>query len=137
MSSKLGNADVPSKRSSIAPPKFLLDEHYPEWLAQNLRERGIDAVSLVKGRGELLGADDTEVLRSATAEGRVVVTEDVRTFGVAVAQVDDHVGVIYCHHRRFPRTRPGLKVLEESLVLLVNQPPLGIGEAAVIWWLEV
>lgn len=72
----------------------------------------------------------------AVAEGRVVITEDVRTFGAAVRKVPDHVGVVYCHHRRFPRTRDGLDVLRRALIQLTKTPPTGLGRTPLIWWLE-
>jgi hypothetical protein len=46
----------------------------------------------------LRGADDRRVLETAAAEGRAVVTDDVGTFGTAIALVPHHVGVVYCHH---------------------------------------
>jgi hypothetical protein len=75
------------------------------------------------------------VLREATAEGRVVVTEDVNTFGLAIRQVPDHLGVIFCHHAGYPRTRPGLEVLHKALLALAIEPPAGLGELPVVWWL--
>ena len=41
---------------------------------------------------------DRRVLETAAAEGRAVVTDDVGTFGTAIALVLHHVGVVYCHH---------------------------------------
>jgi hypothetical protein len=41
-----------------------------------------------------------------------VVTEDVSTFSVAIALAPDHIGIVYCHHARLPRTRTGLAKLE-------------------------
>lgn len=122
-----------SDRESLG---FLLDEHYPGWLAEDLVADGVDAVSLTAHRVDLRGVDDTEVLRAAVAESRVVVTEDVRTFGVAAVQVPEHVGIVFCHHRRFPRTRPGLQVLRKALVDLSLDPPPGLGHHPITWWLE-
>ena len=116
--------------------RFLLDEHYPTALAAALSDEGLDAVALVADRPALRGADDTRVLTSAVAEGRVVVTEDVRTFMAAVASVPDHLGVVFCHHARFPRTKAGLQVLSRALVALAADPPAGLGEQPVIWWLS-
>lgn len=115
--------------------RLLLDEHYPGWLAEKLTADGLDTVALNAHRPELRGVDDVSVLRAATAEGRVVVTEDVRTFGLASRQVTDHVGVIFCHHARYPRTRPGLGLLHRALLALADDPPSGLGQLAVEWWL--
>ncbi len=124
---------MPSKRRQHV--LYLLDEHYPGWLAEALTADGIDAVALTAHRPELRGADDRLVLEAAVAEGRVVVTEDVATFSAAIALVGSHLGVVYCHHGRFPRTRPGLARLHRALVALAKQPPEGLGEGPVEWWL--
>lgn len=115
--------------------KILLDEHYPGWLAEELRADGIDADAVVE-RIDLRGADDTSVLRTATAEGRLVVTEDVTTFGVAMASIDPHAGVIFCHHARFPRTRSGLERLRLSLVAFAVDPPAHSSQPSFVWWLS-
>lgn len=114
--------------------RFLLDEHYPVWLAEELVSDGIDAIAL-STRPELRGVDDRRVLETAVAEGRVVVTEDVTTFNIAIAAVPDHLGVVYCHHARFPRTRPGLNKLRKALVTLVENTPVGLGAHPLVWWL--
>jgi predicted nuclease of predicted toxin-antitoxin system len=115
--------------------RFLLDEHYPEWLADELVADGIDTVALNAHRPELRAADDSRVLGMAAAEARVVITEDVSTFSAAIALVPHHVGVVYCHHARFPRTRAGLSILRKALGALAADPPAGLGEHPVVWWL--
>jgi predicted nuclease of predicted toxin-antitoxin system len=121
-----------SERTEI---RFLLDEHYPGWLADDLTADGIDAVALIAHRPGLRGADDGRVLEAAMAEGRIVVTEDVSTFSAAIALVPGHVGIVYCHHTRFPRTRAGLAKLRKALGALAADPPAGLGEHPVVWWL--
>lgn len=123
-------------RSDRPAIQFLLDEHYPGWLAEDLRLDGLDAVALNADRPQLRGVDDRRVLETAVAEGRVVVTEDVSTFSVAISQVPHHLGVVYCHHARFPRTRPGLAVLRKALAALASDPPAGLGTHPVTWWLD-
>jgi hypothetical protein len=118
-----------------APVQFLLDEHYPGWLAEDLAADGVDAVALTAHRPGLRGVDDQRVLEAAVEEHRVVVTEDVSTFGLAATLVPDHFGIVYCHHARFPRTRPGLERFRKALVVLAADPPAGLGESPVIWWL--
>ena len=115
--------------------RFLLDEHYPGWLAEDLAADGVEAVALTAHRPGLRGVDDQRVLEAAVAEGRVVVTEDVATFSAAAVLVPDHPGIVYCHHGRFPRTRPGLERLRKALVVLAVDPPAGFGEHPVVWWL--
>lgn len=115
--------------------RFLLDEHYPGWLADDLTADGFDTVALAAHRPGLRGVDDGRVLEAAVAEGRIVVTEDVSTFAVAITLVPRHVGVVYCHHARFPRTRAGLEKLRKALGALATDPPTGLGEYPVVWWL--
>jgi hypothetical protein len=64
-----------------------------------------------------------------------VVTEDVSTFSTAAVLVPDHLGIVYCHRARFPRTRPGLEGLRKALVVLAADPPAALGEHPVVWWL--
>ncbi|MDR2114229.1 MAG: DUF5615 family PIN-like protein [Bifidobacteriaceae bacterium] len=115
--------------------RLLLDEHYPATLAQSLREAGIDTVSIVEERPDLLGATDSIVLLAATAEGRAVVTEDVSTFSVAITQVPGHSGVLYCRSKVFRRTPPGLMKLKRALIVLASYPPAGLGVEPLVWWL--
>lgn len=115
--------------------RFLLDEHYPGWLAEGLAADGVEAVALTAQRPGLRGVDDQRVLEVAVTERRVVVTEDVSTFSAAAVLVPDHPGIVYCHHARFPRTRPGLERLRKALVALGADPPAGLGEHPVVWWL--
>jgi predicted nuclease of predicted toxin-antitoxin system len=122
-------------RSEGVQIRFMLDEHYPGWLAEDLATDGIDAVALTAHRPALRGVDDKRVLEAAVAERRVVVTEDVSTFGAAVLLIPNHFGIVYCHHARFPRTRPGLERLRKALVALAADPPVGLGEHPVVWWL--
>ena len=122
-------------RSDRPDVRFLLDEHYPGWLADKVSADGVDAVALTAHRPDLRGVDDRSVLEAATAERRAVVTEDVTTFAAAIALVPDHVGVVHCHHARYPRTMPGLIQLHQALLALAADPPDGLGEHPVVWWL--
>lgn len=115
--------------------KLLLDEHYPGWLAAQLTSAGVDAEAVVF-RDDLRGVDDITVLSEASVAGRVVVTEDVTTFSLAIAAVPDHAGVIFCHSSRFQRTRAGLTRLQKALQQFATQPPAGIRGTAFVWWLS-
>jgi predicted nuclease of predicted toxin-antitoxin system len=129
----VGGRSMPSEGTRL---RFLLDEHCPGWLAEDLAGDGLDAVALTAHRPELRGADDERVLSAAVAERRIVVTEDVSTFSAAAAIVPHHVGIVYCHHARFPRTRPGLERLCKALGALASDPPAGLGEHPIVWWLS-
>jgi hypothetical protein len=123
---------MPSDDTTV---RLLLDEHCPAWLAEKLTADGLDTVAVNAHRPDLRGMSDTVVLQAATAEGRVVVTEDVTTFRRAAGQVPNHVGVVFVHHTRYPRTRPGLNRLHVALLRLAAEPPDGLGELPVEWWL--
>ena len=115
------------------PLRLLLDEHYPFLLAESLCEAGVDTVAVQ--RTELLGHDDATVLSAAVADRRVVVTEDITTFAIAVERVPAHLGVIFVHPRRYPRTKSGLARLHEALVELSESPPSGLGRHPVVYWI--
>ena len=115
--------------------RLLLDEHYPHWACEALTRHGIDAVSIERDWPWLLSISDADVLRAAVADQRVVVTEDVSTFPAATALVPNHLGVIYCRAKAFPRTRPGINKLVEALVRLGEHPPSELGSSPIIWWL--
>lgn len=60
------------------PIKLLLDEHIWEGLAEALTQRGYDVVHIAST--EQKGVDDEQLLVSATAEGRAVLTYNIRHF---------------------------------------------------------
>ncbi|MFQ5856226.1 MAG: DUF5615 family PIN-like protein [Anaerolineae bacterium] len=60
------------------PIKLLLDEHVWEGLTEALTERGYDVVHIT--HTEQRGIDDEPLLAFATAEGRAVLTYNVRHF---------------------------------------------------------
>jgi hypothetical protein len=88
--------------------RLLLDEHYSPRIAQQLRRRGYDVVS-VSERAELIGLSDSDLLRVAAAERRAVVTENVADFVELTRQLaargEDHYGLIFTSSSRFPRSR--------------------------------
>jgi len=114
---------------------LLLDEHYPPELARQLLEAGIDATTVIE-RDDLRGQSDTAVLFAAKREGRVVVTEDVTTFPVAMEAVPDHSGVVFCDSVRFPRTVSALPRLIAALKILSVQPPEAAAHPGFVWWLQ-
>lgn len=64
--------------------RLLLDEHFTFTIAEELRRRAVDAVAIQKERPELAGQDDEVILRTATLERRVVVTNNVRDYAPLV-----------------------------------------------------
>lgn len=68
--------------------KYYMDENIPRAVARGLRSRGIDVVA------GMLGATDEEQLRHATADGRVVFTQD-EDFLRLHAQDSNHSGIAF------------------------------------------
>ena len=121
--------------------KLLLDEMHAPAVAALLRDWGHDAVA-VKERPDLVGLPDEDLLRVATAEGRAVVTENVKHFAVLhrriLAAGQRHSGLIFGQARRFPRSaQNSVPVLADALAafLAVRGAILDDVESFV-WWLE-
>jgi hypothetical protein len=121
--------------------KLLLDEMHAPAVAAELRARGHDAVA-VKERPELIGLPDRELLVAASAEGRALVTENVKDFAALhtsmTAGGEHHAGLVFTHPRRFPRhARNHLAVLASVLALfLANEAGALRGVDSFVWWLE-
>jgi len=104
--------------------RLLLDEHYNHAIAEELRRRGIDAVAIQKERPELEGQDDDVLLRAATLERRVVVTNNVRDFAPLVEDFglsgEMHFGVLFTDDATFPRTHAGIGLMVRALAGFVE-----------------
>ncbi len=102
----------------------MLDEQYSSAIAQELRRRDVDAVAIQRERPDLEGQDDEAVLRTATRERRVVVTNNVRDFARLVEEVGlrggTHFGVIFTDDATFPRTHAGTGLIVRALAALVE-----------------
>jgi hypothetical protein len=85
--------------------RLLLDEHYTRVIAEQLRERGQDAVAVTE-RPDLVGLDDSELLRLAAAERRALLTENwgdfQRVLREAEASGARHFGVVFTSSERLP-----------------------------------
>ncbi len=80
--------------------RFLLDEDISQRVAEGLRARGIDAVSVQEiGRGGQ-GVPDEEQLAYATEQGRVLVTYNRNDFQGLDAKWREegrqHAGILWC-----------------------------------------
>lgn len=121
--------------------RLLLDEMHAPAVAVRLRDRGHDAVA-VKERPDLIGLPDEGLLRAATADRRVVVTENVKDFAVLHQRISGagqrHSGLVFTHSRRFPRSaRNHVRVLADALAVLLTEHGAMLGEVeSFIWWLE-
>lgn len=113
--------------------KLLLDEMYPPAVADQLRARGHDVVSVHDSDYRYLeGALDKEVFAAALAEERALVTENVpdlrRLEADALARGEAHAMLIFTSNRQFPRGEPGtIGRLVEALHVLLNEAPMPRG----------
>ena len=102
----------------MTAPWLLLDEMLSGEIARQLRERGHDVRAVAEDR-ELIGVADEDVLARATAEGRRVVTANVRDFAALHAEWVNagrsHSGIVYVVTRVFPQDRPFLGAVVTAL----------------------
>ena len=102
----------------MSSPRLLLDEMLSGQIARQLREAGHDVTAVVEDR-ELIGIADEDVLARATADGRCVVTANVRDFAALHAQWASagrsHAGIVYVVTRVFPQDRSFLGAVVSSL----------------------
>ena len=104
--------------------RLLLDEHYDFTIAEELRRRGVDAIATQKERPDLEGRGDAVILRTATLERRVVVTNNVRDFAPLVEDFglrgETHFGVVFTDDTTFPRTHAGIGLLVRAVGAFVE-----------------
>ena len=88
--------------------KLVLDEHYSKLIAEQLRARGHDVVS-VKERPDLEGLRDEQLFPLMAAEQRAILTENWADFGrlmqQAAASGMTHYGVVFSSRQQLPRSR--------------------------------
>ncbi len=89
--------------------KLLLDEMYTAAVAEQLRQRDHDVIAVAE-RADLRGTPDEDLLTWARTEDRALVTDNQRDFipihHRAIADGQDHKGLILTTNRRFPRGQP-------------------------------
>ena len=81
----------------MAAIRYYLDEHIAGAVAEGLRRRGIEVLTLTEAK--MLGASDEEHFALAQEESRTIVTHDDDFLRLA-AQAADHAGVVYLPQRR-------------------------------------
>jgi predicted nuclease of predicted toxin-antitoxin system len=107
--------------------KLLLDEHYSPKIAEILRNRGFD-VSAVTAETALIGRTDAELMELAAAQGRRIVTENVKDFlalaNAAYADGNKPTRLLLVSPKRFPRGRSRIGTLATALASwLESQTP--------------
>lgn len=102
--------------------KLLLDEHYSPIIAEKLRDRGHDVIS-VNERPDLIGRDDHHVCVTMMGEQRAILTENWADFNdqirLAAQTGSTHFGVLFTSPRSMPRGRETIglyvRVLDDFL----------------------
>ena len=121
--------------------KLLLDEMHAPTVAALLRDWGHDAIA-VKERPDLVGVPDEDLLQAATADGRAVVTENIKHFALLhrhiLAAGQRHSGLIFTYARRFPRSVGNHgRVLADALAALLSEHGAMLdGIESFVWWLQ-
>jgi hypothetical protein len=102
---------------------LLLDEMFSDDIARQLRTKGYDVISAVADLA-LVGLLDDQVLAYATAEGRALVTANIKDFVPLDARYraagQSHAGLILVSTKTFPQTRGFPSAATTALVTLLS-----------------
>ncbi len=118
--------------------KVLLDEMISPAVAEALRRRGHDAVAVAE-RAEWCGLSDSELMSLARAEGRAIVTKNVRDFRLLAAEAivqgaPGHAGLVLVPATvKLTKNATGrlVEALEAKLVEFAGEASLAGGETWV------
>ena len=117
--------------------RLLLDEHYANEIAVQLRAAGQDAVT-VSGQG-LQGTDDEPLLAHANSDDRALLTNNARDFLPLVARWaasgDDHCGLLLTSDTSMPRGKSSIGRYVQSLRQLMDANPGRRALANQVRWL--
>jgi predicted nuclease of predicted toxin-antitoxin system len=118
--------------------RVLLDEMYSPAIAEGLRDRGHDVIS-VHDRPDLLAAHDAPLFAAMQGEDRVIVTNNVSDFMPLVQEVlqtgSSFSGVIFTSDRSLPRSRNTIGTFIDRLDTFMNQRPADDGLHGQVHWL--
>ena len=102
---------------------LLLDEMFSDDIAQQLRAKGYDVVSVVADPAPV-GLPDDQVLAYAMTHGRTLVTANIKDFvpldGRYRAAGQSHAGLILVSTKTFPQNRGFPPAIAASLVTLLS-----------------
>jgi Domain of unknown function (DUF5615) len=117
--------------------KLLIDEHYPPSIAEQLRERGHDAVA-VQEEADLRGMTDPDLFAEAQHRKCTVVTENVADYMLLDAEYRArhvaHWGLVLTSHRTFPRGKTStVGALVTALDELMQEAASEDRSSRVIW----
>jgi len=104
---------------------LLLDEMFSDSIAQQLRAKVHDVISVVADPA-LVALPDEQALAYATAEGRALVTANIKDFvpldGRYRAAGQSHAGLILVSTKTFPQDRGFTAAITTSLAALLSGP---------------
>src|SRR5580658_7789037 len=102
---------------------LLLDEMFSGDIAQQLRAKGYDVISVVADPA-LVGLPDDQVLADAATGGRALVTANIKDFvpldGRYRAAGQSHAGLILVSTKTFPQDRGFSSAITASLTTLLS-----------------
>ena len=102
---------------------LLLDEMFSDTIAQQLRTKGHDVISVV-AQPALVGLSDDQILAYATTEGRALVTANIKDFmpldGRYQAAGQAHPGLILVSTKTFPQSRAFTTAITAALEALLG-----------------
>lgn len=105
--------------------RLLLDEHFHRRIAQQLREKGHDVVTVPEEA--LRGIDDNSLLEASTTRGRALVTNNVGDFAALerrwAAEGRDHGGLVYTSDASVPRNAAGIGEMIRRLAYVLETHP--------------
>ncbi len=117
--------------------RLLLDAHIDPVVAQALRKRGHDVISVLELGPDRYQASDAELLTFAGDERRAVVTRNVRDFVLLHAfwagQEQAHSGIVLIHARTIPEGDRGAEILALEQLLRAHPQPDDLRDTLV--WL--
>lgn len=86
--------------------RLLLDEHYSQLIAEGLRSRGHDVISIHE-RADLEGLKDFQLFPQLAPERLAILTENWADYQEEMRKAadagHDHYGVVFTSHRQMPR----------------------------------
>jgi hypothetical protein len=104
---------------------LLLDEMFSDSIAQQLRAKAHDVISVVADQA-LVALPDEQILAHATAEGRALVTANIKDFipldGRYRAAGQSHAGLILVSTKTFPMSRGFTAAITAALLTLLSGP---------------
>ena len=105
---------------------LLLDEMFTDDIAQQLRTKGYDVISVVADPA-LVGLADDQILAYATTEGRALVTANIKDFMPLDAQYraadQTHAGLIFISAKTFRQDRAYTAAITGALSAFLDQEP--------------